>query len=144
MDRERFDTLTRLVAAKGSRRLALAGLLGVVLLGRGAQPTAAQCRSKEGKEKRQCRRRHREDNAPGGIFPCQDKLLGVCTAEPIGSGCCNGMECYPTITGVVTACQFQCNTDADCKRKFPHKAFVCRQDVLVCPGANITCCLPRL
>ena len=44
-DRERFDTLSRLVAAKGSRRMALAGLTAAVLQGQEPQPTAVQCRS---------------------------------------------------------------------------------------------------
>jgi hypothetical protein len=69
MDRAPVETLTRLVAAKGSRRVALTGLLATVLLGMDPQPTAAQCRSKEGQNKRQCRRRHRENTAPGGDDP---------------------------------------------------------------------------
>ena len=49
MERERFDILTRLVAAKASRRVALGGLPAMLLQSVGLQPTAAQCRSKEGK-----------------------------------------------------------------------------------------------
>ncbi len=63
---EHCETLTRLVAAKGSRWVALAGLMAAVLQGQAPQPTEAQCRAKEGKNKRQCRRRHRDANAPGG------------------------------------------------------------------------------
>jgi hypothetical protein len=141
-DREQFETLTRLVAKKGTRRLALAGLLGAVLLGQGPQPAAAQCRSKEGKNLRQCRRRHRDANAPGAGDDCgQDKLFGLCFAlQP--TPCCNSMECVGTIAPFVTACQYLCDTDGDCTRKFPHKALACRDDALVCPLRG-KCCVPR-
>ncbi len=56
MDRKRFDTLTRVVAARGSRRVALTGLLGAVLFGQEPQSIEARCRGKKGKHKRQCRR----------------------------------------------------------------------------------------
>jgi hypothetical protein len=141
MDREQFDALTRLVAATGSRRVALAGLLGAVLHSLGLQPTAAQCRAKEGKHKRQCRRHHRDAKAPGGLFPCQDKLFGLCLLKEFeGSECCNNMTCTITFNPFVTACQFPCETDDDCKRKFPNKALVCRQDHLVCP-LEAKCCV---
>ena len=143
-DRSQFDTLTRLVAAKGSRRAALAGLMGGAgaLLGQVSQPTAAQCRGKEGKNKHQCRRREREDRPPGAGLSCQDKLFGLCTnfsATP----CCNNMRCTPTAAVVVTACQFPCQTDDDCQRKFPHKGLVCRPDIAVCPFLAKRC-VPRL
>ena len=145
MDRERFETLARLVAAKGSRRVALAGLLGAVLFGQRADVTDAQCRSKEGKEKRQCRRREREEKAPGA-GACQEKLFGLCTVNlfnPDANPCCNSMECVGTIAPFVTACQTLCDTDGECKRKFPNKALVCREDIAVCPLRG-KCCVPRL
>ena len=144
-DREQFATLTRLVAKKGTRRLALAGLLAGVLQGLRSQPTAAQCRAKEGKERRQCRRRERDDRAPGA-GACQEKLFGLCTVNlfnPDANPCCNSMECVGTIAPFVTACQYLCDTDGDCKRKFPNKALVCREDVAVCPLRG-KCCVPRL
>jgi hypothetical protein len=104
MDRERFETLARLVAAKGSRRVALAGLVGAGLFGQRADITAAQCRAKEGKEKRQCRRRERDDRAPGA-GACQEKLFGLCTVNlfnPDANPCCNSMECVGTIAPFVT------------------------------------------
>ena len=145
MDRKRFDTLTRIVAAKGSRRIALAGLLGAVLLGREALPTAAQCQSKDGKNKRQCRRRERDARAPGASQCGQDKLFGLCFAfqqQP----CCNDMRCTQTIAPGVTGCQYLCESDDDCKRAFPKKALACRTDALVCPTealAGLKCCVPR-
>jgi hypothetical protein len=95
-DREQFETLTRLVAKKGTRRLALAGLAGV-LLGQRPRPTEAQCRAKEGKEKRQCRRRHRDGNAPGagGGVTC----TGVCL---FGSSCGTGCTCVEFFPGLGT------------------------------------------
>jgi len=141
MDREQFDALTRLVAAKGSRRLALAGLLGTIILGRLPQATEARCRGKKGKNKHQCRRRSRDKKGHGGQFSCQDKLFGLCTLRPIGPGCCNGMSCLPSINPFVTACQFECETDDDCARKFPHKGLACRADLLACPPEK--CCVPR-
>jgi hypothetical protein len=146
-DRALFETLTRLVAKKGTRRLALAGLLAMVLHGVGLQPTAAQCRGKEDKNKRQCRRRERKEQAPGAGSSCgfgsQDKLFGVCTPF-VPTPCCNGLGCTPTAGIFVDACQFPCATDADCKQKFPNKALACRPDALVCPfipGGK--CCVPR-
>lgn len=143
-DRALFDALARLVAAKRSRRVALAGLVGGAgtLLGQVAQPTAAQCRGKEDKNKRQCRRRDRNGNAPGAGGDCgQDKLFGLCFAlQP--TPCCNSMECVGTIAPFVTACQYLCDTDGDCTRKFPHKALACRDDALVCPLRG-KCCVPR-
>jgi hypothetical protein len=143
-DWDQFEALTRLVARKGSRRVALAGLPGVVLFGQRAHSTDAQCRSKEGKDKRQCRRKDREKNAPGsssGGTCGQDKLFGLCTvfdAVP----CCNSMECVGTLAPFVTGCQYLCDTDGDCTRKFPHKALACRDDALVCPLVG-KCCVPR-
>jgi hypothetical protein len=143
-DSDQFEALTRLVAAKGSRRVALAGLLGAVLHGVGLQSTAAQCRSKEGKEKRQCRRRQRQNNAPGGLFACQDKLFGLCFHTDFGGpGCCDkDLVCQFTVTGFVTACQLFCNTDADCRRKFPTSKLVCRRDIFICPSQDVKCCVP--
>jgi hypothetical protein len=141
-DREQFDALIRLAARKGSRRMALAGLLGAALLGRTRQAAEAQCRGKEGKNKRQCRRREREQNAPGGLFPCQEKLNGVCALEPLGSECCNGLTCTPTFSLVVLGCQFPCRSDDDCHKKFPNKALACRRDDAVCPRFE-KCCVPR-
>jgi hypothetical protein len=43
---------------------------------------------------------------------------------------------------LVTACQYVCKTDADCKEKFTHKALACRPDALVCPFQD-KCCVPR-
>jgi hypothetical protein len=141
-DRDQFAALIRLVTINGTRRVVLAGLLGAGLQGLGRQPTAAQCRSKEGKDKRQCRRREREQNAPGAGTCIQDKLFGLCSlfrAEP----CCNGMTCADTIAGpFVTACQYVCQTDADCKQKFPNKALACRPDALICLFQS-QCCVPR-
>ena len=144
MDREQFDALTRLVSSRGSRRLALAGLLGATLLGRLPQATEASCRGKKGKNKRQCRRRSR-NNGRGIDIVCQDKLFGLCTYIPgvQGNPCCNGLACTPSLNVLVTACQFFCETDDDCARKFPHKALACRQDLLVCPGGSQKCCVPR-
>jgi hypothetical protein len=144
MDREQFDALTRCVSARGSRRLAFAGLFGATVLSRLPQATEARCRGKKGKNKRQCRRRSR-DNGRGIDIVCQDKLFGLCTYIPgvNGNPCCNGMTCFPTINPIVTACQFPCQSDDDCARKFPRKALTCRADLLVCPGTNEKCCLPR-
>lgn len=144
MNQEQFDALIRVVSARGSRRLALAGLLGAITLGRLPQATEARCSGKKGKNKRQCRRRKR-DHGHGIDIVCQDKLFGLCTYIPgvKGNPCCNDLTCLPTINPIVTACQFPCQSDDDCARKFPHKALTCRSDFFVCPGANDKCCLPR-
>ncbi len=148
-DREQFQALTCLIAAKGSRRIALVGLLAVVLHGMRRQPAAAQCRSQEGKNKRQCRRREREDKAPGAGCNGQDKLFGVCVAPSLfigGDVCCNDMACEPTFNPLITACQQYCTTDEDCKKKFPNKALACRTDLAVCPFHAVfggKCCVPR-
>jgi hypothetical protein len=140
-DREQFETLTRLVSAKGSRRAALAGLVAIILQGQVPEPSEAGCRGKKGKRKRQCRRRI-------GAGACQEKLFGLCTINPFdisNNPCCNGMACIGTIDPIVTACQFRCTTDDDCKKKFPGKALACRTDVLVCPFealVNQKCCVP--
>ena len=143
-DRDQFATLQRLIAAKGSRRLALAGLVGAGLLGQGAELTKGRCRREKGKNTRQCRR-HRDQQGPGGFWDCQqDKLYGVCSflvPEP----CCNGMTCTSTVDPFVTACQLLCTTDNDCKKKFPNKALACRTDLLVCPiqaALGNKCCVP--
>lgn len=141
MNQEQFDALIRLVSARGSRRLALAGLLGSSLLGRLPQATEAGCRGKKGKNKLQCRRRGRDKKGQGGGLTCQDKLFGLCTVRPLGAGCCNDLSCLSSINPFVTACQFECETDDDCARKFPHKALACRADVLACPPEK--CCVPR-
>ena len=155
--RAQFAALTRLVAAPRSRRLVLVGLLAMVLPGVGAGPTAAQCRSKEGKNKRRCRRREREGKAPGagGLIPCQKNLFGLCTLAPIGDECCDkAMVCTDTIGSAgaglfgvrVTACQVVCQTDNDCERHFPNRHLACRTDVLVCPIEAVKgqkCCVPR-
>jgi hypothetical protein len=150
-DRALFDSLARLVAAKRSRRLALAGLVGGAgaLLGQVAQPTAAQCRGKEDKNKRQCRR-DRDGNAPGagGGSCAQKNLFGLCVAGSVfeDEPCCNNMVCTPTVGVFVWGCQYLCETDADCKRKFPNKALACRTDALVCPLNALLggkCCVPR-
>jgi hypothetical protein len=102
MDREQFDTLTRLVAAKGSRRVALGGLLGAVILGQGPQLTATQCRSKEDKNKRQWPRRHRRDAPRGGDSPTCG-LGGQLSGDLLGVECCGPLTCTTSIS-VVSSC----------------------------------------
>lgn len=146
MDQKRFDRLTRFMAPTGSRRAALTGMLGAVLLGQRTEPAEARCRGKKGKHKRQCRRRQQHQHGRGGSGGCaQDKLFGLCFAfQP--QPCCNDMRCTQTFTPGVTACQFICETDADCKRAFPKKALACRTDALVCPTealVGLKCCVPQ-
>ncbi len=70
--RELFETLGHQGTRKGSRRGVLGGLMATVLLSHLPNSADAGCRAKEGKEKRQCRRRQRKKNAPGGILDCPD------------------------------------------------------------------------
>jgi hypothetical protein len=154
-DRDQFEALTRLVATKGSRRVALAGLLGVVLQGVGPQLTAAQCRGKEGKNKRQCRRQEREDEdkekAPkGGTCLGLNQLCSIFGGAP----CCdygqsekwNRTRCTSG-TGFLTTCQARCRSDADCQTLVHSPDVYCANDPLSdfgCAGRNfdpaVHCC----
>ena len=130
-DSDQFEALTRLVATKGSRRVALAGLLGAVLLGHGAQPTAAQCRAKEGKEKRQCRRRQRRNTPRGGASPTCG-LAGQLCGDLLGVECCGPFKCTTTL-GVISNCVLPCTSDEQCRKQFPNNQVACRADLLTCP-----------
>ena len=93
MDEDRFDGMTRAIAdrgdvhidarglretrghqvvRKGSRRGVLVGLMAMVLPGQMPGSAQAGCGTKEGKNKRQCRRRQRDKHAPGGILDSPD------------------------------------------------------------------------
>lgn len=144
-EQEQFAALQRLIAAKGTRRIALGGLVGAGLVGREGRQADARCRGKKGRNTRQCRRRHRKQNGAGGFWDCQqDQLFGVCSLL-VPEPCCNGMTCTSTIDPFVTGCQFLCKTDSDCKKTFPGKALACRTDLLVCPiqaALGNKCCVP--
>jgi hypothetical protein len=171
-DREQFAALQRLITAQGSRRAALAGLFGAALLGLGSDPASAGERPRQRlqgrtprrnrKQRNRKQRNHQNEKAPrsspwernrSGPSKCiQDKLFGVCSQSPFYEPeqdtrpCCNGMECTATAGVLVTACQFYCTTDADCKNQFPGKALACKVDALVCPVRALKgerCCVPR-
>jgi hypothetical protein len=131
MDRERFDTLTRLVATKGSRRLALAGLLAMVLHGVDLHLTAAQCRSKEGKEKRQCRRRERRDTPRGGASPTCG-LAGQICGDLFGVECCGPLKCTTSLS-VISSCVLPCTSDQQCRKQFIYNQVSCKADAFYCP-----------
>jgi hypothetical protein len=58
MDGSHFDTLTKTLAAAGSRRFALRGLLAGVLALLGGQEVAAKkCKQKDKKKRRKCRKK---------------------------------------------------------------------------------------
>jgi hypothetical protein len=139
MEREQFDALTRLVSAPGSRRRALAALLGVALLRLAPQPAVAGCRAKAGKAKRRCRRQQR-DSAGGGSGQCQElnHLCGLLVPDP----CCAGLTCTPTFNPVVLGCQLVCATDEDCQRRYPRHRILCQTDLAVCPLLG-KCCVPQ-
>lgn len=65
MDRNRFDTLARLLGTAGSRRTALGSVLGAVLLGTAADPASG----KNGNKKRR-RRRQRNQTTCFGTKSC--------------------------------------------------------------------------
>lgn len=170
-DHARFAALQRLAAAPGSRRVALAGLVGAGLLGLGARAEAGEAPRErlEGRTPRRNRkqRNRRQRNDPpeklpgsspwdrGRIGPhvCrQESLFGVCSEtifydpEHDSRPCCNDMTCTATAGVLVTACQFYCTTDADCRKQFPNKALACKVDALVCPVRALKgekCCVPR-
>ena len=84
MDRDRFDILTRLVAASRSRRAALGTLLGAALLGLPLPPVAAKrkaTRKGKGKPKRRGRDRDRRQPRPQRRRPAQTEAAGRCCSR---------------------------------------------------------------
>jgi hypothetical protein len=96
MDRERFDALAKLVWAKASRRAALGGLLGTVVLGLAPDQAAAKPKPKDKRQRRRQRRQRKQGNNRGDQHPldCPDAVIhcwpqcatGCCLdADPVGS-----------------------------------------------------------
>lgn len=124
MDRERFDTLTRLLAAKGSRRTALGALVGAGLLGTGLDALAKKKGRGGAKNKRhKGRGRVKSDGAKanGGNSACakwchdnfDGKSDGQCTAAAAkGEGPC--YECGPASSGGGQLCNGECVSGPCC------------------------------
>ena len=106
MDRDRFDALTRLFAATGSRRTALGALLGAALLGHGAAPGAPARQDggkkaknpKKGKAKAKKRRPNRSA-APRG----EPQTL----AEATPARCYPNTNCAPGPGKNVSRCNYE-------------------------------------
>ena len=91
MDRVRFDALTRLLAAGGSRRGVLGALLGGTLLG-GLE--AAAKKKNKNKNKRKNKNKQQSDDTCFGTleceFPSDGKDFEDCYFENANVGSCNG------------------------------------------------------
>ena len=139
MERKRVDSLSRLIAATGSRRGVLGGLMAIILQGQMPAPTEAQCRSKEGKHKRQCRRRERDRNDPGGNLTTRicPLLNERCTSR---EQCCSELTGWDCVPGpFVSTCQRPCTTERDCELASGTYATHCVPDAAACPFLNRCC-----
>jgi hypothetical protein len=95
MERERFDALTQLFAAKQSRRGALCALLGAAVLGRGLDAEA------KGKSKSSKSRGHDRDKGKG-----KEKGKGKAKAEQTPANCFTGKTCNLGKGKTATKCDF--------------------------------------
>jgi hypothetical protein len=83
MDRDRFDALTRLLGASGSRRATLGGLVGTALLGGGLETAA---KSKKGKKAKTC---FGTKSCP---FPSDGQDFEQCQLAGLAAEDCNGCD----------------------------------------------------
>src|SRR3954464_14706939 len=88
MDREQFDAITRIFAARRSRRLALAALAGSVFLNH--QP-------EDGLAKKHRHKRHRRRNRLRGGGGVCTPLENVCYGSLVTNPCCPNTECVKPI-----------------------------------------------
>jgi hypothetical protein len=109
MDREQFDALAKLVWTKTSRRTALGGLLGAVVLGEAPDLAAAKPKPKDKRQRKRKKRKHGNNRGNQRPLDCPDAVIscwpyrsaGGCgwIGEPVGnvgtvgtcysfSGCC--------------------------------------------------------
>ena len=110
MDRFRFDELTRLLAAKGSRRAAFAALLGAALTGPAADALAKG--KGKGKARKHNSRSRRKDKT-------KDRRQDKRKIAAQQSSCWPGVRCIPKKGGNVSKCDFAGSSefeDFDCTR----------------------------
>jgi hypothetical protein len=158
MDADRFDALSRSLAARGSRRRALAsvlsGALGVLGLAEADEATAAnsgKCRRKPGECERcdrgKCTRKNGEKSCKRGKI--KPKAAGTpCSLGTCQSGACSAapaalpITTTPPTTPAPPACrglQVACSSSAQCCTSTT--GAVCEDNF--CPSAgNIVCCKP--
>lgn len=113
LDHEGFNNVTRLIGAKGSRRAAIAALLGAVVIGEDSAATLAKHNKPKPKRRHQQHRKTRRKNAQASGFcdpdcgECQECRDGECvdrdgdTCDFLGShpGRCVGSTCeYDSLT----------------------------------------------
>jgi hypothetical protein len=114
-------------------------LVGAALLLTRQQTSEARCRGKEGRNKRQCRRRRREGNPRGGTCGLAGQLCG----DLLGVECCGPLKCTTTL-GVVSNCVLPCTSDEQCEKQFIYNQVSCKADVLTCPFiAGGKCCVAQ-
>ena len=165
MDRERFDTLTRLFATRGSRRSALAALLGGILLAQNAPSLPARRRKGKGKKKPPAkvlvchngetlsvsRSAVRGIELDGGfVGPCPTGAAtggGCIQVDQLcnkfgGPSCCSPTVCQPTLAPLVTTCQLGCTSDQDCANRLGTSDVSCVADAGACPF-HPKCCRPK-
>ena len=106
MERERFDTLVRLLATTPSRRQAVGALLGAALAGRAAATGAKSCGPCRKRKRGRCRRK-RPDGTPCGAFGrcrngrCVEPFcLGknTCTNQSTPTCQASGNDCFCFVT----------------------------------------------
>jgi hypothetical protein len=132
MDGSRFDTLTKTLAAAGSRRQALGGLLAASLALLGGTPTEEtaahdarkKCKKKEGDAKKKCLKKAKKHNAShttplptGGTVVIPPAPIPATCRDGIQNGSesdvdCGGPDCPRCRIGQ------RCNSRADCATAF--------------------------
>jgi hypothetical protein len=163
MDRDAFDGLTRLLAARPSRRSALAAVLGAALL-----PAADPLLAARGKKKGRGKRRpghvqvcHSGETLRvpryavkaitrdgGSVGACSDgggqcALAGQFCGDILGVECCGPFKCTTTAS-VISNCVLPCTSDAQCHDQFIYNQVSCKADFLTCPFiAGGKCCVAQ-
>ncbi len=93
MDRERFDALARVLAAKGSRRAAMAALLGLALFGCDPDEGVAKPGRGEGNGGGKGKRRNQKKRRD------QQRSRGANSAHAEAAGCCGALSCAKPTKG---------------------------------------------
>ena len=115
MDRDRFDALARLLAAKGSRRGALSAILGAALFGHDPEASLAKPGKRKGKGRDTGRGKGRGRDNDQGRGGEQGKGRGQkrgrdrqrVRAEAIPANCCSGVNCAPGSGKDLAKCCYQ-------------------------------------
>lgn len=114
LDHERVSNITRLISAKGSRRAAIAALLGAVVIGEESAATRAKHNKPKPKRRHQQHRRTRRKNAQASGFcgpecgECQRCRDGACVDRD--GGTCDFLGSYPGRC-VGSTCEFDSLTN---------------------------------